>query len=190
MKEMLLLFSALFPSSDYEFQHFSVEALLLYDIEKGWLKGTQSHRIPRGYRAAYAFNSFVAVELSDLHYGRYRKTTDDGHTRRVWNEKASALTGGIRVSLPLKARFSLVGRVGAARRKEEAQWNYRYVGEGWHYEMPASSQSRKFRTHGYYGAGLQLDVASRGFVGIEYTATINSSDLGSSKSALSVGVRF
>ncbi|MDQ2078143.1 porin family protein [Marinimicrobium sp. ABcell2] len=117
-----------------------------------------------GLRGAYSFNPNVAVELSYQNYGSYDDRWVDEFGRIDETFKSSALMAGVKMSLPLQAGYSLVGRVGASH------WNFELE------EIDSEFPGEVFvfddsGTGLYYGVGVQLDITQDLFIGVEYTAT-------------------
>lgn len=195
-KQFLLgiLFSSLTISSHAD-QNFSAEALLLFGVdgdvpswaeEDGSTEGT-----PFGFRVGYMFNPNVAVEVSYQDYGKFRYSWEGENylgdlERGSKIDQTSAVMAGIKLSLPLKANFTLVGRFGASSWESEYQSNYTEYGRDEEYSYSYEDTTL------YYGVGLQFNITESVFLGAEYLETRMEFPemLGASNYAVSLGYAF
>jgi OmpA-OmpF porin, OOP family len=153
--------------SAHAYQDFSAEVLLgianqRTDFGEGSRASGDSTSF--GFRGAYRFNPNVSVELSYQHYGSYDDSWEDAIGRVDESFETSAFMAGLKVSLPLEAGYSLIGRIGASR------WSFELE------EIDSEFPDDIFifddkGTDLYYGVGIQLDITQDLFIGVEYTAT-------------------
>lgn len=155
-------------------QNFSAEVLLgvaNQDTDFGGGDRASGSSTSFGVRGAYTFNPNVAVELSYQYYGSYDDSWQDQFGWVDETFTSSALMGGLKVSLPLSAGYSVVGRLGAA------YWDFELE------ETDAGFPDDVFvfddRDLGvYYGIGLQLDITQALFISVEYTGVPMTASLG------------
>ena len=144
-----------------------------------------------GLRAAYAFTEYVAVELSYQDFGEAEEGYIDDFGDSINDTmQSSALSAGVRLSVPFQSGFSLLGRAGLSK------WDYDFE------ETDSAFPGEVFKagddgTDLYYGVGAEYRFADRMTIGIEYTvfdmdasALRVSIDHEVKNLALSLGVRF
>lgn len=118
-----------------------------------------------GVRGAYNINENFAVEVAFQDYGETDETYIDSFGDTI-NDKASAtaLTAGVKGSIPLSASFSLNGRLGVS------SWDFEFRGT----DSSFPGVEFSFDDDGtdlYYGVGMQLMLNEAFSVGAEYTIT-------------------
>lgn len=173
---------------------FSVDFLLGnadQETEIGDVTSVSGNSLSLGLRAAYAFNEYVAAELSYIHYREMEDSFIDPFGDTITEKvTTSSVNAGLKASLPIRNGFSLFGRAGASR---------------WNYDVEESDSSLpgevyKLSDDGidfYYGAGAEYRASTNIRVALEYTnltfdGTLNSVDYDHTINniALSLGYAF
>lgn len=173
---------------------FSVDVLLgnaNQETEIGDVTSISGNSLSLGLRTAYAFNEYVAAELSYIHYGEMEDSFIDLFGDTITDKvTTSSVNAGLKASLPIRNGFSLLGRAGVSR---------------WHYDVEESDSSLpgvvyKLGDDGvdiYYGVGAEYRASTNLRVALEYTnltfdGTLNSVDYDHTINniALSLGYAF
>jgi len=152
-----------------------METFAEYDLSFELLAGDAKHRDHSyegsssaiGLRIGYRLNPYFGLEASYQDFGK---------TDRFWfyryfssiNEEYSttALTFGLKGTIPLSNQFSVIGRAGVAR------WDHEYRSSGTSTDFPSLNYSKQLEDSGtapYYGVGIDYQLNERFHVGLEYS---------------------
>ncbi|TBW47488.1 hypothetical protein EZI54_22645 [Marinobacter halodurans] len=143
-----------------------------------------------GVRTAYAFNDYLAAELSYIHYGEVKGSYHFDGDEYKENIESSSINLGLKGSFPIQNGFSAVGRLGVSR------WDYN-VKETYSF---SPGETLKFGDEGidlYYGLGAEYRASNSMRIALEYTylsmgAELNNVDFDHTVGnlALSLGYTF
>lgn len=134
---------------------------------------TSGDDISFGLRGVYSFNENIAIEVAFQDYGETDDTYIDSYGDTI-NDRisASALTAGVKGSVPIQGGLSLSARIGLS---------------SWDVDIRETDSASPGEVYGgsddgsdlYYGVGLQFDLNDAVYVGAEYTITEMGLSIGS-----------
>lgn len=152
-------------------------------------ESTSGDDVSVGVRGIYSFNQNFALEVAFQDYGEIDDTYIDEYGDTINDRVAtSALTAGMKGSIPLQSGLTLSARLGLA------SWDLDYRGTDSAFPGEIFSASDD-GSDLYYGAGLQFDLNQVLYIGAEYTITemglsIASADHEVSNLSIFVGYSF